>query len=500
VQKRKRDVALRERSGAESVVQRKNGRSRSQPLAAARAGHGADKAASRVRKTLYSAGRFELSRPAHPFTRPASLAAPLVARVAPRAIVCALLCVTRPAMADEGEAPDGTVKARRYELAGFPIVGGSTDIGVQFGAAATLTRFWDRALPYEWNIDMLGTASVKDDQNGVRVVQQLYVLRLDAPEVLSGRVRLDTRANFTQTINAGYYGLGNASVADLTPPPGQSTIGRRYQYQQDEGRVRVIGRLHTKTLVDVAFGTNLRYEAPGAYPDSKLAADLAARNPDGSPVAVGGGSMVLAGVSAGVMVDTRDSEFVTRRGYFYQVGLAGTVGAAEGVGYGEAAVVLAHFAPLPGPFVFATRFVASFQFGRVPFYDLAQGGIFEQQYMLGSESGVRGVPFGRYAGLIKAINNIEVRATPFPRLHVLGQRLRIGTSTFFDAGRVWNQYSVTSAADGTSLNLKYGIGIGVFLQWGEAAIFRIEAAYSPDATSENQNLPVGIYVSDGLMF
>ena len=54
--------------------------------------------------------------------------------------------------------------------------------------------------------------------------------------------------------------------------------------------------------------------------------------------------------------------------------------------------------------------------------------------------------------------------------------------------------------DGDTLNLKYGVGGGVFLQWGEAAIFRIEAAFSPDAESENQNLPVGIYVSDGLMF
>jgi hypothetical protein len=44
------------------------------------------------------------------------------------------------------------------------------------------------------------------------------------------------------------------------------------------------------------------------------------------------------------------------------------------------------------------------------------------------------------------------------------------------------------------------VGGGLFLQWGEAAIFRIEAAYSPDAVSENPKLPLGLYVSDGLMF
>jgi hypothetical protein len=97
------------------------------------------------------------------------------------------------------------------------------------------------------------------------------------------------------------------------------------------------------------------------------------------------------------------------------------------------------------------------------------------------------------------ITNTEIRATPFPRFTFLGQRLRIGTSTFVDVGRVWSDYAVVSPADGNSIGLKYGIGGGVFLQWGEAAIFRIEVAYSPDSASEN-GFPVGIYVSDGLMF
>jgi hypothetical protein len=50
---------------------------------------------------------------------------------------------------------------------------------VQFGAAATLTRFYDRTFPYLWNIDLLLSGSVKDDQNGFRLVQQSYVLQPD---------------------------------------------------------------------------------------------------------------------------------------------------------------------------------------------------------------------------------------------------------------------------------------------------------------------------------
>jgi len=390
------------------------------------------------------------------------------------------------------------LEPRRYELAGFPIVGGNSDIGFQFGGAATWTRFYDESFPYLWNVDLLLSASLKDDTEGLRLVQQSHVLRLDYPAWLGGRARLDARASFQRTINAGYYGIGDATSAAL--PPGANGPGTLYEYTQLEGRERNIVRVHTGTPFDLAVGTNLRIEAPSVYEGSRLAQDVAAGEAPGRPAVVGTQEMVLGGLAAGFFLDTRDSEFITRRGVFYQVGVAGTAGTAESVGYGEVSAVLAHYAPLPGPFIFASRFLASFQFGRVPFYDLFQGGVFEPQFLFGGEQGVRGVPNGRYAGRVKMVSNTELRATPFPRFTLLGQRLRIGTTVFFDAGRVWSDYAVISAADGDAAGIKYGVGGGLFLQWGEAAIFRIEAAYSPDAVAENPGLPVGIYVSDGLMF
>lgn len=381
------------------------------------------------------------------------------------------------------------LEPRRYELAGFPVLGGNSDIGVQFGAATTLTHFFDEARPYLWNLDLLVSGSLKSDQNGLRLVQQSHVLRLDAPALMGGRLRMDTRASFQRTINAGYYGVGNATSAAGTD------LGRRYQYLQQEGKLRAIARIHTGTPFDLAFGALLRYEAPEQYAGSKLADDTAAAD-----AVIGGGAMLLGGIAAGVMVDTRDSEFVTTRGVFYQVGAGWTVGSSERVDYGNASAVLAHYAPIGGQFFFASRFVASFEFGRVPFYDLQQGGTFEPQYLLGGETGVRGVPQGRYAGLVKTVANIEVRSTPFPRFRIFGQSFRIGTTTFFDAGRVWESYRVIGPADGRSFGVKFGVGGGAFLQWGEAAIFRIEAAYSPDAVDENPGFPLGLYVSDGLMF
>jgi hypothetical protein len=389
----------------------------------------------------------------------------------------------------------------RFEWAGFPIIGGNSDIGVQFGVAATFTRFREGAFPYFWNLDVVLSTSVKGDAAGVGFIQQADVLRLDAPDLLGHRLRLDTRASFTRTINQGYYGVGNASAAGPRPGAVESDTIRLNQYIQEEARVRSIGRIHTSwSLFDVALGGNLRYEWPTVYPGSKLATDAASRNPDGSPVVYGVQNGALASLAVGVIVDTRDSEFVTTHGIYYQVGAGGTVGSAEGIGYAQASAVLAHYAPIGGPFIFATRVVADWEFGNVPFYDLQEGGIFEPQLLIGP-GGVRGVPEGRYAGAAKVVTNIEIRST-LPRFHFLGQRFRFGTTTFFDAGRVWASYrgGADVIHDGTTLGLRFGVGGGIFLQWGEAAIFRVEAAYSPDAVSENPGFPIGIYVSDGLMF
>ena len=188
-----------------------------------------------------------------------------------------------PAEADDGQPPPAhSLDPRRYELAGFPIVGGNSDIGVQFGGAATLTKFYDDAFPYFWNLDLLLSGSVKDDQNGLRMVQQSHVLRIDAPDLLSGRLRVDSRASFQRTINQGYFGLGNATAAD--PGPGQTTLGRRYQYLQEEARLRTIARVHTRSAVDLALGAIVRFEGPEAYPGSRLSEDLARSEPGGQPL------------------------------------------------------------------------------------------------------------------------------------------------------------------------------------------------------------------------
>jgi hypothetical protein len=377
---------------------------------------------------------------------------------------------------------------QRFELVGFPILGGNSDIGFQFGAAGTLTRYCGQVEPYLWTINLVLSGSVKDDSNGLRFVQQYHIIRIDAPDLFNGRMRLDTFATYQRTVNEGYFGPGDASRAPL--PPSQKSFGDYYEYLQNEPRLRFISRVHNSSPVDFVFGGNFRWELGSAYPGSKLAQDLANR------VVTGGSSMGLGGLAVGVVYDTRDTEFVTRHGLFYQIGAGVTAGTADAVLYGNASAILSHYIPIWGPFLFAARVLGSVEWGTVPYFDLQQAGTFEPLQLFGGESGVRGVPDGRYSGKIMALANLEIR-TLFPRFYLLGQHWGIGATTFLDTGRVW---APNPTLDGTGAGLKFGLGAGFFIQWGEAAILRFEAAYSPDAVSENPSLPFGVYVSDGLMF
>jgi hypothetical protein len=79
----------------------------------------------------------------------------------------------------------------RYEAAGFPIVGGTSDIGVMGGGVFTLTRFDGGVRPYRWNMDAVASASAKDGPNGTEIAQQSYLWQLDVPGLAGGNVRLN---------------------------------------------------------------------------------------------------------------------------------------------------------------------------------------------------------------------------------------------------------------------------------------------------------------------
>jgi outer membrane protein assembly factor BamA len=405
-----------------------------------------------------------------------------------------------------GEAPQDYVTPR-YEPAGLPLIGGNSDIGFMFGAAATLTRFDGGAKPYAWNMDLVLSTSIKGgagSNGGLGFAQQNYLWNWDIPDLLGGRVRLNPVIYYQRTVDQGYFGLGDGSSA--VAQPGSQ---RFFQYLDNEVRAQQYVRIAMAKGFDFVLVPTFRAEDPTVYPGTQLALDAAAKNPDGTPLLRGvqpapkNNSLGIGMLSAGVVYDSRDDEIFPRSGAFHQLGVKVAQGlpADQSVQYGELGGNFSLMVPLLGrAVVFASRFVADFEVGNVPFYDLYTGGVFQSNDMPGGSRGIRGVPSGRYLGRIKAIANVELRTLPLS-FHLLGQSFHAGADVFFDTGRIWLDYTFRSPRDQSPyLGLKYGTGAGLYFVWGQAAIFRVEAAYSPDQAAENPSFPVGIYVEDGVMF
>ncbi len=400
---------------------------------------------------------------------------------------------SEPETKPTGEKPE----KEETELAGAPILGGNTDIGFQIGVAATVTRVSPRYQPFRWKIDGLLSASIKDGPRGTEVVQQSHDMRLDIPRAVYGKVRIMPGIFFERTVNAGYFGIGN-NTRTIANPDG--SLGSRYQYVHREIRARVNLRQPLAGSYSVMYGLALRNVSPSSYADSKLDLDSRRVDKDGQPYLRGLQALNIGIISAGLIDDTRDNEITPHKGSFdqYALRIGGATPTRAGVYFGGANVILRRYVPLGGPFVLAGRVFIDAMAGEVPFYDLSQGGAFIPLDMPGGGQGVRGVPNGRYSGLLKMVGNVELRVTHL-RFRLFGDDFRVGNNIFFDTGRVFTKYG-PDERDGKGLGLKYGVGAGVFVVWGTAAVFRVEFAYSPDAVAANPNFPIGIYAADGQMF
>jgi outer membrane protein assembly factor BamA len=386
----------------------------------------------------------------------------------------------------------------RNEYAGFPIIGGSTDIGVQIGAAAAVTHVGDRFKPYWWRVDGVVSASIKGGPRGTEFVQQSHAMRWDLPGGAGGKVRLQPQVFYNKTINQGYFGLGNAAPVVTN---GNGQIGDRYQFKSEEASARFNARIPIDGPISTQVGWQLRYANPHAYPESRLAIDAVTRQSNGEPLIRGLMPLGIATLNGGLLYDTRDDETFPRTGSFHDFAIrfTGATPTSSGIYNVGLSVVLEKFAKLPQDFVFAGRLVVDALAGHVPFFDLSQALAFDPDFFIGGAEAIRGVPNGRYAGLLKVVVNAEFRRV-HTSFHLFGSRFQLGTSEFLDFGRLWLDYTFSNPRDGTGIGLKYGIGGGPFIIWDTAAVLRLDVAYSPDASSANPGFPLGIYVSEGFMF
>ncbi len=400
---------------------------------------------------------------------------------APLALSAAVLAIAARAAAEDGRRAD-----EETELDVVPVAGGSSDIGYGGGAVGALTRFV-RGDPHAWQWRLEASALITFRVlPSFGVPYQDHWIQLIVPGLLDGKLRVQARVAFTQETVISYYGLGNAAPAPANPTAPAYLYGRTHPMLEGYAR----GTLGPH-LFEVAGGS-LTLNWLDVPANGRVASDMRSASP-GVRSLLGDARTHAVGILQQSLVwDSRDDEVVPRLGMWHEVDLrmSPRLGDAMPYPYCELLAIARGYVPLGDRFVIAGRALGDALFGRPPFYQLAE---YDDTYAIGGSSGIRGVPAARYYGKAKLIANLEARAD-VARLRFVDKPWAVAVVAFFDAGRLWADWSANPGLDGTGLGLKWGTGLGLRVQQGKAFVVRGDVAWSPDA------LPIGAYFAAGETF
>ena len=398
--------------------------------------------------------------------------------------------------ANPAQNSEDALPGKRTEWSLIPAFGRNTDLGFLIGGVYVMADFDPAFFPYRWRTVNTAAFSVKETPGGATVPWSSVLSQWDVTGLASGKARIITEMAYSRTENEGYFGLGGNSDADAISPESTNDPNHRYQYLILEPRFRLNLRYKLTNAMDVWAGTYIRYIGPRAYKGSRLALDDEAGDAGLGDKVYGTSAHGLFQAAVGITWDTRDHETAPSKGFYGEFSTRGAFGAPFGqdIAYGGVTLNLRGYLSLVSDWlVLAGRVLTDDTFGNVPFYELARGGSFETLYLLGGATGIRGISTGRYAGKVRLLSSLELRLM-YPRFRVGNHRFRLGNVAFADAGRMWAGWKTDDQLDGTGSGIKYGVGGGLRIQWGEAVMIRIDVAYSPEADAVYPHWPIITYV------
>jgi outer membrane protein assembly factor BamA len=382
-----------------------------------------------------------------------------------------------------------------------PIVGGNTDQGVGGGILGSLAREEPEARPYRWRIQASAVVLFATVAGRTHPRYQDYQLEWIVPELATvRRLRLAIKASLTDE-RLWWYGIGNASRFEPTwrrfdpETERDAYLAAReaWQYRRTHANFELRTRNRLAGDAYLRFVHVVTWNRVQAGEDSTLIRDVTQGPQDVRQRLRGLGEYLVYTFEPAFVVDSRNDEVDPTKGLFAEASVRIAPGGTRPFpfAYGGANATVRGFLPIAGDVVtLAVRGVADVLFGQAPFWELPRAG---REYALGGPRGVRGVPAQRYAGMRKAFGNVEVR-TRLGVVRPFGAKLGIGVVAFVDVGRVWSDWSRTPSLDGDGIGLKYGVGGGLRVRWGESFVVRFDAAWSPDAR------PVGVYFDAGHAF
>ncbi len=384
----------------------------------------------------------------------------------------------------------------RYELGLLPAINYSSDTGFGFGVIGSLAKFSPSFYPYRWKLAFLIYATARDSGNGIEFPYHDDYIKLDFPGLAGGNLRINARINFARYTTAGYYGLGNASKVkkpweqfDPKTQPEEYNIAKRYQqYDRIYPYILLNARFklfdNHNNVVELFAGGRITQNWIKPYPKSQLEEDIAGKSgPYTQTHLIGTSDHGELMGNFGLIWDTRDNETAPTEGIFNEISFRAGTGLGLPFMYGGINMTLRFFIPIHRQYlVIAGRIIGDMLFGDVPLYELSRfGGLFPNDGP-GGGSSLRGVANLRYHGKAKIIGNLELRSKLLP-FNIGSQKFNLGIILFTDAGRVWSEYFYPNSdlryrLDGDDFDIKYSVGGGLRLQWGETFIVRLDLAQS----------------------
>ena len=365
------------------------------------------------------------------------------------ATVVAGLCGPAAAQRTDGLAPD------RTEWTLFPSLSYSVDDGFGFGALALIARFEEGWEPYRARIAIQAAASVREGLNGeVEFPSHNDFIEADLPGLADGTFRLRVRAAFQRNL-AGWRGLGNN--------PGMVTekTTRAGRYWRTFPSALVEAKFPLRKDLYVRARTGFLWNHTETFAGSRLERDM--------PLGVHSHGSFSVGALLGW--DTRDHEQFPIEGGHIILGADGHLEATGSFGWATSAARARGYWGVAGEFlVLAGRLEIDLAFGDVPFYGLPN---------LGGDVTIRGIPQGFYYGQVRFLSTFEARSL-FWEFDLFGLHQHVGAVAYVDAGRVFAGLSSNPALDGEGPGIRFGVGGGLRMLWGEAILIRLDVAWSPD--------------------
>lgn len=348
----------------------------------------------------------------------------------------------------------------------LPNVAYDTDDGLGLGAYAQVDRQEEGVEPYRAAFVVHAFATTRGYHH--------HRVRVDLPDVV-GKTRVMGHFAWRQWLNDGYWGMGNATLV-------ASSEEHRYRYSLFQPFARLSARTEIGGPWSVfAYGVG-RYSAIDTYDGSLLAEER--------PLGIDGGPGAQLGV--GGIFDSRFPEVAPERGWMVELALRASppLPGLDGSWVGAFASARS-FASLGPRVVLAGRVMAEVQLGAVPFYDLVTWGGYEPTMGFGGSETLRGVPYGRWRGPVKAVANAELRVDVAAPV-VFSRELRLQVVPLVDAGWV--------GGDGGELGPVHpSAGLGLHVIYGGTVSGRIDAAMGVERFEDGtggveERMAPGLYV------